>query len=163
MYRDSDLERLEKEKNRSSSNEPRMYCGAEIDEGAKSLLSKDPNFMLLNHINKTEIEVEIEKGIVKARYELMSCDGGDEEEDDVENSEGRYTKVAADNTLNYAAMRATEIPTVARLCPPRPSNLKKEKVLDNVKNKLLEVVSDYQKEQKRKPSRTQKREYKDRK
>ena len=123
-----------------------MYGGAEINAGAKSLLSKDPNFMLLDRINKTEIEVEIEKGIAKARYELMNYDVEDEDRNGDGDNEGRYTKVAADNTLNYAAMRATDIPTVARLCPPRPSTLKKEKVLDSVKNKLLEVVSDYQKE-----------------
>ena len=145
-YRDSNLEKLEIERSQNASNEPRMYGGAEVSEGAKSLLSKDPNFMLLERINKTEIEVEIEKGIAKARYELMNCDNDEKKEDEEEDSNRRYTKVAVDNTLNYAAMRATEIPTVARLCPPRPSTLKKEKVLDSVKNKLLEVVSDYQKE-----------------
>ena len=139
-YRDSDLEEMEKVRSSNTSNEPRMYGGVEIDREATSILNKDPNFMLLNRIDKTEIEVEIEKGLAKARYELMNNDSEEDEEG------GSHERVAIDNTLNYAAMRATEIPTVARLCPPKSSTLKKEKVLESVKNKMLETVSDYQKQ-----------------
>ena len=140
IHSDVELERVEIEKGQRPCNEPRLYGGVEVDESALNLLSKDPNFMLFDNIDKTEIEVEIEKGIAKARYELMNCDDEDDEE------EGRHTKVATDCSLNYAGLRATDIPTVARLCPPRPSSLKKEKVLDSVKNKLLETVSDYQRQ-----------------
>ena len=80
------------------------------------------SFMLLDRINKEEVDVE--KGLAKARYEIMDC--GDEV--DEEGSKG-----VPDKSLNYATLRATDIPTVARLCPPRPSTLEKEKILDNIK------------------------------
>ena len=43
------------------------------------------------------------------------------------------SKSVPDKSLNYGTLRATDIPTVARLCPPRPSTLEKEKILDNIK------------------------------
>ena len=46
--------------------------GGEIGSDAIDVLKKDPNFMILNSIDTTEIEIEIEKGLTKARYELMS-------------------------------------------------------------------------------------------
>ena len=140
-YRDAELEQMVGETDQDASGEPRLYGGVEVEENTLSILSKDPNFMLLDRINMTEIEVEIEKGLAKARYELMDSDKDGAEEGEEE--ERRHEKIAVDNSLKYAAMRATEIPTCARLCPPRPSTMKKEKVLETVKSKLLETVSEY--------------------
>ena len=138
VYRDEELNKIERNRkilNSEHNNKPRIYGGVEVNKDAISLLSKDPNFMILDRINKEEIEIEIEKGLAKARYELMEC--GDEVE------EGETKKVPC-KTLNYASLRATDIPTVARLHPPRPSTITKERILDNVKNKLLETVTKYQ-------------------
>ena len=63
----------------------------------------------------------------------MDCD--DEVEEEGSNS-------IPDKSLNYATLRATDIPTVARLCPPRPSTIGKETILDNIKDKLLNTVSE---------------------
>ena len=142
FYRDTELENMERN-GRSRSigniNEPRLYGGVVVSADAVSILGKDPNFMILDQISKEEIEVEIEKGLAKARYELMDCDNGGI-------GEGEGTKEIHNNTLNYASLRATDIPTVARLYPPKPSTITKEKILDNVKNKLLETVSEYQRQ-----------------
>ena len=136
LYKDADVDSIERREGITNvGNEPRVYGGADINEDAISILSKDPNFMLLDRINKEEVEVEIEKGLAKARYELMDCDDEIEEEGN---------KSVPDKTLNYATLRATDIPTVARLCPPRPSTIGKEKILDNIKDKLLNTVSEYQ-------------------
>ena len=136
LYRDADMDNIERRDGATSvGNEPRVYGGAEVDGDVVSILSKDPNFMLLDHVDEKEIEVEIEKGLAKARYELMDC--GDEVDE-----EG--SKNVPDSSLNYAMLRATDIPTVARLCPPRPSTLENEKILDNIKDKLLNTVSAYQ-------------------
>ena len=149
-YTDTELDNLEiihEEERHSDDDKPRIYGGVEVNENINTILSKDPNFMLLDHINKTEIEVEIEKGLAKARYELMSNDEDDNENNcsrDEQNEKGKYIKEAIDKSLNYAAMRATDIPTVARLCPPAPSTIKKEKVLEAVKDRLLDTVSKYQ-------------------
>ena len=37
------------------------------------------------------------------------------------------------------------IPTVARLIPPKPATIKKERVLNNLKDRLMETVGEYQK------------------
>ena len=154
-YSDVELDSIEKDRDtedQQASTKPRMYGGVEVHQNISSILSKDPNFMLLDRIDKTDIEVEIEKGLAKARYELMDHDSDDEGEGEDEIDRGEkvddgkrgHLKTPVDKTLNYAAMRATEIPTVARLCPPRPSTIEKEKVLGKVKDRLLETVSVYQ-------------------
>ena len=131
LYKDTDMDNMERAED---GNQPRVYGGAEVNAADVSVLSKDPNFMLLDRINTDEIEVEIEKGLAKARYELMGC--ADEVEENM-------TKEVSDRTLKYAYMRATEIPTVARLFPPKPSTYTKEKILDNIKSKMLDTVSEY--------------------
>jgi len=87
-YKDTELEKIEKQQgnDHSYTNQPRLYGGAQIDCKVAKVLSKDPGFMILNNINDIEIEVEIEKGLTKARYELMSR-GQDEDEIEKENGE----------------------------------------------------------------------------
>ena len=86
--------------------------------------------MVLNSIDKTEVEVEIEKGLAKARYELMNRKG--EDEDNMSGHQEEFSK-----TLNYANLRATNIPTVQRLYPPKPASIKQEIVMEGIKEKLL--------------------------
>ena len=138
-YRDADLENMND--NHNDKNEPRLYGGVSVNSKTKSLLSKDPNFMLLERIDQTEIEVEIEKGLAKARYELMSTE--DEERNRVNENHTRATIEHNTTTLNYANLRATDIPTVSRIFPPKPASVKIEKVIDNIKVKLLETVAEY--------------------
>ena len=143
-YRDAELSSIGVEEH--VGNIPRMYGGAEVRSSAVNILSKDPNFMILDRIDDTEIEVEIEKGIAKARYELMDCSEDEADADDGGGGGGnKRDKVELNKTLNYANLRATDIPTVSRLHPPRPATIKKEKIIDNIKEKLLETVSEYKK------------------
>ena len=129
----------------SARNEPKLYGGVRLDPNEMNVLSKSPNFMVLEKIDETEIEVEIEKGMMKARYELMGM--GEEDGDQTEEEEqGRRQKEELDKNLNYANLRATDIPTVQRLYPPKPATLKKEKIMDNIKEKLLETAREYKAE-----------------
>ena len=140
-------------------NEPRIYGGAQIGTNAKMVLTKDPNYMILDRIDLTEIEVEIEKGLAKARYEMMNS-SSDEEEEEIEDSlEGndsnldterdndgkrdRQQEEIPDKTINYANMRATEIPTVQRLYPPKPGTVKKETIMENIKMKMMDTAIEY--------------------
>ena len=141
-YRDADLETLN---NNHDINEPRLYGGVNINNAAKNVLNKDPNYMLFENIDQTEIEVEIEKGLAKARYEIMSA-----EEEEKRNSGNTNNMIRTGDmiehvttTLNYANLRATDIPTVSRIFPPKPASVKIEKVIDNIKVKLLETVAEY--------------------
>ena len=85
---------------------------------------------------------------MKARYELMSR--VEEDMDQTTNSENGDTiegsvpqREELCKTFNYANMRATDIPTVQRLYPPAPATIKQEKILDNIKEKLLDTVQEY--------------------
>ena len=115
-----------------------------------SVLSKNPKFMVLGKIDETEVEVEIEKGLMKARYELMGrgedTDNQESVTDDNDEDEQAVQKERLDATLNYANLRATDIPTVQRLYPPEPASMWKEKAMENVKEKLMDTVKDYKAE-----------------
>ena len=151
-YRDVEIERERNdERENSARNEPKMYGGVQLDPDKIDILSKSPNFMILGKIDETEIEVEIEKGMMKARYELMGM--GEEDGEGVAEGEqtegeeqGRRQREELDKSLNYAHLRATDIPTVQRLYPPKPATLRKEKVMDNIKEKLMETVREYKNE-----------------
>ena len=78
-YKDKDLERFEKQRGEICKNKPEKYGGVQIDEKVEAMLSKEPKFMMYNKIDSFEIEVEIEKGMAKARYELMNRSDGEEE------------------------------------------------------------------------------------
>ena len=56
-YRDNELGNHEEGTSQNTINEPRLYGGVEVSENTRTVLSKDPNFMLLDCIDKTEIEV----------------------------------------------------------------------------------------------------------
>ena len=84
----------------------------------------------IDHIDKTKIEATIEIGKAKARYEFMSQseeetidDDGDEEEG--ENKRRITNRETLCTSLDYATLRATDIPMVARLIPPKPATIKK--------------------------------------
>ena len=76
MYKDRELDQMLNERNSVENIE--VYGGVEINENVKKILSKEPGFMIHANIDEVEIEVEIEKGMAKARYELMSR--GEEED-----------------------------------------------------------------------------------
>ena len=150
-YRDHELLDTEREEGNSQENVPKQYGGVQLDTSKLSILSKSPNFMILGKIDETEVEVEIEKGIMKARYELMGRgedrdgkeSGASESGEDEQSARAREE---LDSTLNYAHMRATDIPTVQRLYPPKPATIEKEKVMDCIKEKLMDTVREYKAE-----------------
>ena len=156
-YQDVELERLVSGVGGNSQKaEPKMYGGVELSDEGKKVLSKSPNFMVLGKIDETEIEVEIEKGIMKARYELMGredvTDTGGQEVRDHESTDGQDDvgghgqREELDKCLNYAHLRATDIPTVQRLYPPEPATMWREKAMENIKDKLMDTVREYKEE-----------------
>ena len=72
----------------------------------------------------------------------------EEEQDDNSDTEETYTgnRVEYNKVLNYANLRATDIPTVQRIYPPKPGTIKQEKVLGNLKEKLMDTVREYKRE-----------------
>ena len=139
-YKDSELKEIQKTSQHTSNSEPEVYGGVVINEKQKSILSKEPGFMIYNKIDEVEIEVEIEKGMAKARYEMMSWD---EEEEEEPGDERHDKEEEPKTTLNYSNLRATQIPTVQRLHEPKQGTIKQEIVMENTKEKLLECVHMY--------------------
>ena len=139
-YKDSELKEIQKTSQHTSNSEPEVYGGVVINEKQKSILSKEPGFMIYNKIDEVEIEVEIEKGMAKARYEMMSWD---EEEEEEPGDERHDKEEEPKTTLNYSNLRATQIPTVQRLHEPKQGTIKQEIVMEHTKEKLLECVHMY--------------------
>ena len=134
-YRDLELDNLGGVQCQVNGSEPRLYGGVEIGSDAIDVLKKDPNFMILSSIDTTEIEIEIEKGLTKARYELMSrgeSNKNQSTDDDDTDEVVPQPREELDKPLNYANLRATDIPTVQRLGQPKNATIKKRK--DNGQN-----------------------------
>ena len=145
MYKDDDLDNLEERNDQTYNNKSEVYGGAVINEKVEKILSKEPGFMVYNKIDNIEIEVEIEKGISKARYELMNRgeeNGDGSEDEDIESNRNR-TQEDFNKVLQYNNLRATDIPTVQRLIEPKLGPISKEVVMESTKQKLLECARAY--------------------
>ena len=126
-------------------NEPRIYGGAEISDEALSILSKDPNYMVLDRVDIESVRTGVEIGLTKARYGWMS-DDPEETVVDGNNVVQNSTQRDLDNTLNYANLRATDIPTVQRLYPPKHGTIQQEKILEKLKDDIMKTVAEYKNE-----------------
>ena len=123
-----------------------IYDNVQISDDAKNVLKMHPKFMLYEPVDEKAIETEIEKGVMKARYAWMNKNddrrnvgnNGDVEivRDVNEAVVFSLTKKKAD----YANVRATELPTVQRLYPPKPTTLQKETNLQTLKDNLMSKV-----------------------
>ena len=145
-YKDTDLDEIGKErKEEVYINKPKVYGGVEVSSGVETFLSKDPGFMVYDKIDVMNVEVEIEKGITKTRYEMMSRNM--EEEEECETDQGRSSKrnkrEEKNKILNYSNLRATDIPTVPRLIEPDRATLKQEVIMETTKQKLLDTLNTY--------------------
>ena len=147
-YKDEELDELEKQTKNTYNNNPEIYGGAQISEKSKKVLTRKPGFMIYNNIDETEMEVEIEKALSKARYELMNR--GEDDEDDISgsqsNNESSRSDVEANKVLDYSNLRATDIPTVPRLIEPKLGTITQEIIMENIKEKMLECVREYKEE-----------------
>ena len=76
---------------------------------------------------------------------MMNYDQGNEDQDtsQQETNERDHRREESDKILNYANLRATDIPTVPRLYPPKPSTVKNEGIMTKIKEKLMETVAEY--------------------
>ena len=146
MYADRDL--IEMVNSRHTDREPIVYGNVEISENVKEVLKMSPNFMMYKNIDVTEIEVEIEKGLCKARYALMN-DNVVENNEDFENESERnrrdecevYDSVGL--LADYSNLRVTDLPTCQRLYPLKPAAINKELHMQNLREKLLRKVEEY--------------------
>ena len=116
-------------------------------DNAKSVLVLNPGYMVYEKIDVKLLEVEVEKGLTKARYSMMN----ENDSSDVtivcddEQSEAQKSTVfdVLNKTANYGNLRATDLPTVSRLYPPKPGTLRKELVMQNLKDKIISKAKEF--------------------
>ena len=143
-YKDDELDEFEKQNTPIGNNKPEVYGGVSISDKSEIILSKEPRFMIFEKIDDIEVEVEIEKGISKARYELMNRgDDSDESPDEEDSAMSNNRKQEGNKILNYKNLRATDIPTVQRLIEPKLGTMSEELVMESTKEKLLDCVRQY--------------------
>ena len=145
MYGNDDLEGMSEAY--EADEDPVMYGNLELSENVKVALKLQPNFMMYEKVDATKIEVEIEKGICKARYALMN--EPEKNDEDVNNPENQndteHVEVfdSVGKVANYSNLRVTELPTCQRLYPPKPTTITKELHLQNLREKLMRKVEEY--------------------
>ena len=114
----------------------KVFGDISINEKEKAALETDPEFRVYERNNEINLEVEIEKACTKARYHFM----GEEENKtdaarDNNNNDEKYEAFDLENKIaNYANLRATDLPTVQRLYPPKPSSIQREVIMQSVKD-----------------------------
>ncbi|MCP3849452.1 MAG: hypothetical protein GY694_04320, partial [Gammaproteobacteria bacterium] len=148
-YKDCDLEVTEEDDEHKLKNKLQIYGGAQVGPNIEKILSKEPRFMIHSKIDEIEMEMEIEKGMAKARYELMSRGDDDEDEGGGEEENGSRTcrnRTDYNKTLAYNNLRATDFPTVTRLMEPEVASIGKEVIMEDTKEKLMECVRKYRHE-----------------
>ena len=122
-YSDRDLEECAVE----IVDEAIIYDNVQISDDGKDVLKMHPKFMLFDPIDEKTIETEIEKGVMKARYAWMNKD--DDNRNVGNNGDVEIVRDVSEAVVfslngkkaNYANIRATELPTVQRLYPPKPA------------------------------------------
>ena len=102
---------------------------------------------MLNKFPK--IEIEIEKGYTKAKYFLMinvNYDATERESDnnDTSTKDDSFRVLDHENkTEDYSNVRATDIPTCQRIFPQKPASMRRESIMQNIKDKMLNNVEEY--------------------
>ena len=102
---------------------------------------------MLNEFPK--IEIEIEKGYTKAKYFLMSNENYDATEresdnNDTSTNDDSFRVLDHENkTADYSNVRATDIPTCQRIFPSKPASMRRETIMQNIKDKMLNKVEEY--------------------
>ena len=136
--------------NDNSEEDVIVYGGGELTENMKAALRMNPKYMMYNRIDERQIEVEIEKGLTKARYSWMGekdksdKDGGDGKSMNESEEDGRSEVYnMSSKTADYANVKATDLPTVQRLFPPRPASLRRELAMQNMKEKMISKTKEY--------------------
>ena len=135
-YKDIDIDAEVNDKN----DKVVQYGGVDMNSNLEAVLSLNPKMMTYSRISKNNVEVEIEKAVIKQRYEHMRADKSDEEPDEEELDE---VVSFERKRINYSRVRATQIPTNPRLILPKPTTLRQESAMAETKQRMLEKVDEY--------------------
>ena len=104
LYRDDDLD-VEAE-DKLDVEEVTVYGGVEVSNEKREVLKMNLKMKLFDKIDEINLEVEIEKGLTKARYQLMNSnvanDDDDEDDDNQEDVDDNEALDLSNKRLDYS-------------------------------------------------------------
>ena len=103
-----------------------MYSDISIDNEEKAALKLSPEYRVYKRIDDIDLEVEIEKACTKARYHFMGEDDNNTNAvlDDNNNDDNFKAFNLEQKVSNFSNIKATDLPTVQKLYPPKPSTIR---------------------------------------
>ena len=150
----SDAELAEMEEQEQEVEVP-AYGGVRVPREVEQVLKLPPKFALYPRIDMKMVEMEVERGIWKARWENRSEEQrgrrGEPTEQEIEEMMAE-TRVWDSNAkeLNYSKIRVTQLPTNRRVVAPKPltgSGRNKEVQLQFLKARLLDETKKHLKKE----------------
>ena len=126
-------------------SDPRCYGNVEINEDEKTILKLGPGFTLYEEINVVKTVAEVEKGMVKLRYEQIRKEN---EEGDPENRP-RQRKPVYDydkKEFDFRQMKATDMPNNKKIHLPKFGQTVQEMEIQVLKSEMTETIEKYSKE-----------------
>ena len=119
-----------------------VYGGLSVSENIEKLMMIHPGYQVYDDMNMESVKTEIEKGMIKVRYNHMNNDKKDVTEvgTPANESETQCEPKIFDietGVVKYSHKRATEFTTVRRLYPPAPASIEVEATMHSIKEQLL--------------------------
>ena len=122
-------------------SDPRCYDNIEISEAEKMVLQLPPKFTLYEDVNVEKTVAEIEKGMVKLRWEMNTKKK--KEEGAISQSTPVYD--TKECSFDFRKMRATEMPSNKNVCLPQATNSTEELRMQILKRDLVKTTEEYTK------------------
>ena len=129
-------------------SDPRCYDGVEINDNEKKVLQLGPKFTIYEDVDVEKTIAEIEKGMVKLRYEQMRKEKN-------KSSEPRNQAITTEPTynhekkeFNFRRMKATDMPTNKKIYLPQVSQTVDEMRIQVLKSEMVKTTEQYCKENK---------------
>ena len=122
---------------------PRCYDNVEITDEEKKVLLLPPKFTVYENVDVIKTIAEIEKGMVKLRWEMNEVKK--KEEGNVMQQKPVYDPKK--NSFDFRKMRATDMPNNKKVMLPKPTNSTEELRIQILKRDLVKTAEEYTKTQ----------------
>ena len=139
---------LAEDEAREDLHEVKVYGNAVVPGEVRPALALDPKFAIHPRIDMKEVEMEVEKGIWKARWDYKSKElrEGQVMTEQEEEREAEETRIydRAEKRMNFSKLRVTQLPGNARVVAPAPligDGRSTELHLQHLKTRLMRVTA----------------------
>jgi hypothetical protein len=152
-YTDDDLDDYDRKENLENGPGFVVYGDVVITDEEKEYLNLTPKFREHEKLNVQKWHTEVEVNAIKTRWELMGQDKENRDnegktidqinEENKRNWESKQIYKRETGDLTMSNLKATNIPTVTRLFPPRPAGGKNEMIIQEQINLAKEAFEEY--------------------